>query len=180
MSTDEQLIKRINHKDDAALMALYQRYGGFVKGMAYRVLQDDSQAEEITQDIFLKLWRQPERWDPSLAKLSTWLMAITRNAAIDRLRAEKRRPFYAAKTTDDAAAQLTQDAVANDPLWYDGQLLRHYLSLLPEEQQNLIEMAFFQGLSHTELAETLDLPLGTVKTRLRRGLQRLREMWVER
>jgi len=179
MPTDIELFQLIADRDEAALMTLYQRYAGLVKGMAYRVLQDDSQAEEITQDTFLKVWRQPERWDASAGKVSTWLMAITRNAAIDRLRAEKRRPIYASKTTDAVAGELYHDSVADDPLWHDGQLLRQYLASLSAEQRQLIELAFFQGMTHSELAEALDLPLGTVKTRLRRGLQRLRAMWKE-
>jgi RNA polymerase sigma-70 factor (ECF subfamily) len=179
MISDEQLIRQVEKRDEAALMELYQRYGGLVKGLAFRVLQDESMAEEITQDVFLKLWQQPARWNVSIGALSTWLMAITRNAAIDRLRAEKRRPVYSAVPTEDASDQLAQDAVSDDPLWADGQSLRQLLLELPQEQRQLIDLAFFQGMTHSELADGLSLPLGTVKTRLRRGLQRLRELWRE-
>lgn len=158
-------------------MELYQRYGALVKGMAFRVLHDDQIAEEVTQDVFLKLWRQPERWNPTLGGLGTWLMAITRNAAIDRLRAEKRRPIHGSVAPEDAAGAMYQDSVANDPAWHDGQVLRQLLMQLPPEQLELVELAYYQGMTHSELAEELGLPLGTVKTRLRRGLQRLRNLW---
>lgn len=179
MPTDEQLIHNVGKQDEEALMALYQRYGARVKGMAFRVLHDDAIAEEVTQDVFLKLWRQPDRWNASLGALSTWLMAITRNAAIDRLRAEQRRPLHGSVTADHATEHLSQPSVADDPAWSDGHLLRQLLAEMPPEQVQLIELAFYQGMTHSEVADALELPLGTVKTRLRRGLQRLRARWKE-
>jgi RNA polymerase sigma-70 factor (ECF subfamily) len=177
MFTDEQLIQQIESNSEDALMELYGRYGRLVKGMAFRVLQDDAIAEEVVQDVFLKLWRQPERWSASRGRISTYLMAITRNAAIDRLRSEQRRPVHTAVSTEDAAAELSQDPVVDDPVWLEGHMLRQMLEQLPEDRRTMVELAYFQGMTHSELADFLDLPLGTVKTRLRRGLQQLRDLW---
>ena len=177
MSTDEQLIEQIRNNSEDALMELYERYGRLVNGMAFRVLKDDAIAEEVVQDVFLKLWRQPERWSESRGRISTYLMAITRNAAIDRLRSEQRRPIHTAVPTEDATAELSQDPIVDDPIWLEGHVLRQLLQQLPDDRRTVVELAYFQGMTHSELADYLDIPLGTVKTRLRRGLQQLRGLW---
>ncbi len=172
---DLNLIQRVRHQDQNALLELYQAYGALVYGMALRVLQNTHWAEEVTQDIFLKIWQQPERWNPALGQFNSWLLTITRNAAIDRLRKE-RRPH--SQTLDQL--ELSQlGFIGEDARWYDGQVLVKLMEQLPWEQRQLIEMAFYQGYTHSELAENLNLPLGTVKTRLRMGLQKLRNMWEE-
>ena len=173
---DIALIEQIIQRDQDALMALYERYGGAVYSVAYRVLQAQYLAEEVTQDIFLKIWHQPERWDVNRGRLSTWLLTITRNAAIDRLRKEKRQPLQKYELQDNIVKNSISTAV-DEPLWHDGQLIHQLLLELPPKQQLLIEYAFFQGYTHSELAELLDMPLGTVKTRLRSGLQKLRKLW---
>lgn len=175
---DNQLMQRIEQRQQEALLTLFECYGAFVKGMAYAVLQDDGLAEEITQDVFLKVWRQPQRWDPDKGRLSTWLLNVTRNAAIDRQRKEQRRP------TGDAAPliavdDLPQPAPTTEMAWYDGQVMRDLLRELPDEQQTAIYYAFYQGMTHEEVAEHLELPLGTAKSRLRRGLQRLKALWLD-
>lgn len=154
-------------------MALYQAYGGVVYGLAMRVLQNPGLAEEVTQDIFLKLWQQPERWNPALGQFSSWLLTITRNAAIDRLRKERHTNTHLVEHIDLVAHPHSQQ----DNHWVDGQLLTQLLQELPPEQRRLIELAFFHGYTHSELAAKLQLPLGTVKTRLRSGLQKLRSLW---
>ena len=158
-------------------MTLYQRYSAMVYGLAMRVLQNQTLAEEVTQDVFMKLWRKPAHWDPSLGKLSSWLLATTRNAAIDRVRYEQRRPERVAAPVEEMPHLASQDQGVDDPLWLDGQVLGQLLNRLPDEQRQLIELAFFQGYTHSELAERLNMPLGTVKTRLRAGLKRLRALW---
>lgn len=162
-------------------MELYARYGGAVYGLALRVLGQSGHAEEVTQDVFLKLWEQPDRWDPALGRFSSWLLTLTRNAAIDRLRYEQRRGYHSAVApVDDSPGEAGAQATPfSDALWYDGQVLRRLLARLPAEQRQLIELAFFGGYTHSELAAMLHLPLGTVKTRLRAGLQKLRALWRE-
>jgi RNA polymerase sigma-70 factor (ECF subfamily) len=175
LSTDRELIERIARRDQQALLLIYQKYGDLVYSFALRVVGETGLAEEVAQDIFLKVWRHPERWNPALGQFSSWLLAITRNAAIDRLRAEQRRPGFRAAELDPSVA--AQPVGSGDLAWLDGQLLRRLLGELPAEQRTLIELAFFTGYTHSELAEHLQLPLGTVKTRIRAGLQKLRALW---
>lgn len=172
---DLNLIQRIRRQDQNALLELYQAYGALVYGLALRVLQNPGWAEEITQDIFLKVWQQPERWNPALGQFNSWLLTITRNAAIDRLRKERRPAANLLEQGESPSITLN----AHDTLWYDGQVLRKLMEQLPNEQRQLIDLAFYQGYTHSELAENLNLPLGTVKTRLRMGLQKLRTLWEE-
>ncbi len=158
-------------------MLLYHRYCNLVFGLALQVARHPLLAEEITQDVFLKLWLQPNRWDPLLGQFSSWLLTITRNAAIDRMRKERR---HLSATVDLNAALANQAAelpLNDNALWLEGQLLGRLLRELPAEQRQLVELAFYQGYTHSELATGLNLPLGTVKTRLRSGLQKLRMAW---
>ena len=170
---DMHLVERVRHRDQSALIELYHTYGSAVYSLSLRVLQDPGLAEEITQDVFLKLWQMPERWNPSFGRLSSWLLTITRNAAIDRLRKERHQQTRHIEQIEQLAN--TRDDRGHS--WYDGQVLNSLLQELPPEQRQLIELAFYQGYTHTELSENLRLPLGTVKTRLRSGLIKLRALW---
>jgi RNA polymerase sigma-70 factor (ECF subfamily) len=174
--TDSALLSQIADHSQQAMLAIYRRYGGLVYSLALQTLRRPTLAEEVTQDVFLKLWQQPERWNPALGQLSSWLLTITRNAAIDRLRREARHQAgdWPAEA-DDAGPVLTPDVAA----WADGQLLRDLLQQLSPDQRELIELAFYRGYTHSELAEGLGIPLGTVKTRLRTGMQKLRTLWEQ-
>lgn len=176
--TDIALLSQIAEHSQPAMLALYQRYGSLVYSLALQTLRRPGLAEEVTQDVFLKLWQHPERWNPALGQLSSWLLTITRNAAIDRLRREARH-----HNTDDwhalDATEASTVAALDLAAWSDGQLLRELLQRLPSDQRELIELAFYRGYTHSELAEGLGIPLGTVKTRLRAGMQRLRTLWEE-
>jgi RNA polymerase sigma-70 factor, ECF subfamily len=176
---DLNLIHRIAQQDEAALLELYQHYGSLVYSLALRVLQNAGLAEEVTQDVFLKIWQQPERWNPSLGQFNSWLLAITRNAAIDRLRKEHRHGSPVRDLFEAELETIGASHWADDSNWFDGQVLARLLAQLPADQRHLIELAFYQGYTHSELAYQLNLPLGTVKTRLRTGLQRLRYLWEE-
>lgn len=174
---DIHLMRRIADRDQQALMALYQQYGRAVFSLAYRILGNSTLAEEVTQDTFLKVWHQTTRWDSEKGKLRNWLLTIAQFTAIDRLRKEGRQPAIHHDSIEDTDESLL--TASNDSRWQDGSLLRMMVSQLPEPQAHLIELAFFAGMSHGEIAEALHMPLGTVKTRLRAGLQRLRELWLE-
>ena len=174
--TDISLMQRIARQDQRALSTLYDRFGGAVYSLARRILGSETMAEEVTQDIFLKVWGQAQKWDPDKGQLSSWLLTITRYTAIDRLRKENRRPPQSA--FDDLANLLPSAKRVGDARWHDGQVLQQLLDELPDEQSQVIELAFFQGMTHSQMAETLDLPLGTVKTRVRLGLQKLKGMWI--
>jgi RNA polymerase sigma-70 factor (ECF subfamily) len=178
-AVDAELMIRIVSQDQTALMVLYQRFGSQVYGLALRVLRDPQLAEEATQDTFLKVWHKSEQWNPARGQLSSWLLTIARYAAIDRLRREQRHVSSSGTYLDDLADHAIAPAQMGDRRWLDGQLLRQFLLVLPQDQALVIELAFYQGMTHSELAEHLQWPLGTVKTRLRSGLQKLRLLWIE-
>lgn len=177
--TDTHLLQGIAERDQRAFLALYERYGNLVYSLALRVVRHQVIAEEVTQDVFLKVWQQPTRWNPALGQFSSWLLTITRNAGIDRLRKERRHWAPAHDYVDPLAELGEKNAISENAYWFDGLLLARLLQQLPAEQRQLIELAFYQGYTHSELAENLQLPLGTVKTRLRTGLQKLRTLWEE-
>lgn len=177
--TDSEIMRRIRRQDQQALSELYTRYGGPVYSIAMRVLRNPSHSEEVTQDIFLRVWEKGEQWDPEKGKLSSWLLTMARHAAIDRLRKETRRPDISDAPLEDMPEIVSRIARVDTPQWQNGQLLREMLGELPDEQSQVIDMAFFSGFTHSQISEQLDLPLGTVKTRVRLGLQKLRSLWQE-
>lgn len=174
-----ELFKRIQQQDENALTELYTRYGQLVYNMAMHVLHNETAAEEITQDIFFQLWRRPESWDPQKGRLASWLLAVTRYRAIDRLRREQNRPTRQAVALDDLAHLLSSSETVGDRQHDTGRLLRSLLKDLPAEQRQVINLAFFKGMTHQEIAQQLKLPLGTVKGRIRLGLEKLKDAWLD-
>ncbi|MCU0496378.1 MAG: sigma-70 family RNA polymerase sigma factor [Anaerolineae bacterium] len=168
--SDIELLRRIEQQDQQALAQLYDRYAKPVYSLTYRVLQNTVLAEEATQDTFLKVWRQAARWDARKGEFLSWLLTVARYTAIDRLRHERKQWI--------AHGELHDEQIAEDELPFrDGQLLRELMRRLPPEQAECIEMAFFEGFTHSQLAQQLNLPLGTVKARIRMGLQKLKTQW---
>jgi RNA polymerase sigma-70 factor (ECF subfamily) len=176
--TDPELMSRIVRQEQAALSELYTRFGGPVYSVARHVLQDTGMAEEVTQDIFLKVWQQAVTWDEERGKLVSWLLTMTRYTAIDRLRKEQRRPLRASSSIDDLYDLIADSEQTDENLRLEGETLRGLMTQLPIEQTDLIKLAFFGGLSHSEIAERTGIPLGTVKTRLRLGMQKLKHLWL--
>ncbi|MBE2268996.1 MAG: sigma-70 family RNA polymerase sigma factor [Anaerolinea sp.] len=173
---DIALMQRIAGRDQQAFMELYEKYGKAVFSLAYRIVNNSVLAEEIAQDTFLKVWHQPNRWDSDKGRLKSWLLTIAQFTAIDRLRQERRQPAVLPDALEDNAETVhLPDTFA----WQEGSALKQLVAQLPRDQSALIELAFFQGMTHTEIADQLKLPLGTVKTRLRGGLRRLRDLWVK-
>lgn len=164
------LIARIRAGDESAMGELYDRYSGVVYGVALRVLADTTAAEDVLQEVFLQLWRQPQAFDAGRGRLAPWLAVIARNRAIDLLR---KRPMEediselpiatGVDLEDEAAGRLAIEKV------------RAVLAQLPQEQRRSLEMAYFEGLTHTEIAGKTGEPLGTVKTRTRSALLALRK-----
>jgi RNA polymerase sigma-70 factor (ECF subfamily) len=174
---DIEIMRRITAQDQQAFKALYQEYGKAVYSLAFHVLQNATLAEEVTQDTFLKVWQHRTQWDPQKGKLRNWLLTIGHFTAIDRLRQERRQPSLHPDSIEDMADEMP--AARGDSFWQDGTALRLLVKQLPQEEASLIDLAFFRGMSHSEIATTTQIPLGTVKTRLRSGLQRLRTLWME-
>jgi RNA polymerase sigma-70 factor (ECF subfamily) len=172
------LVERIIQRDESALTELYALYGQGVYNMAMRVLNNEAAAEEVTQDIFFQVWQQPESWDPAKGRLQSWLLMAARYRAIDRLRREQRRPSMNAIALDDLAQILGSSDSVGDARRDNVELLRSLLAALPKDQREAISLAYFRGMTQAEIAEKLGLPLGTVKGRVRLGLEKLKEGWI--
>ena len=168
--TDAAWIARICSGDEGAMAALYDRYARVVYAVALRVLTDTGAAEEVLQDVFMQLWRNPRAFDASRGSLMAWLAVITRNRAIDHLR-KQRTHEDSAETVIAVNANAETDAQRNQAVREGSQ----YTCRNAQEQRMALEMAFFDGLTHTEIAGKTGQPLGTVKTRIRSGLLTLRE-----
>lgn len=176
-SDDSSLVQRIGQRDQAALVELHERHQQLVYSMAMQVLRNPATAEEVTQDVFFQVWRWPERWDEARGRFTSWLLTVTRYTAIDRLRHEHRQPPLSEDSLDHLADFLGRNAHFEEAQHDNGRLLRALIKDLPSEQRDLILMAFFRSMTHTEIADQLALPLGTVKSRIRLGLQKLKEAW---
>lgn len=168
-SEDGELMTRIERGDSEALRQLYRRHGARVYGLARHMLGEPGRAEEVTQDVFLKAWEKASTYRPEKAKALTWLLRITRNRCIDLLRRDRPSLPY-----DDEAFSVAgpeNDVVAES----EAAGVRAELARLPEAQRKVLTLAYYRGLSHTEIAQTLGEPLGTVKWRIRDAFQRLRQ-----
>ncbi len=172
-SGDAELVALLRDQPALGMAALYDRYGRLVFSMAFRVVQDRGAAEEITQDVFMRCWHNLERFQPSQGSLVSWLLSIAHNRAIDELRS--RRSKDARREISDEALQ---PQATIDP-GYDEALLRsevqQALRGLPPAQREVVELVFWGSMTRREVAEHLQLPLGTVHTRLRLGMDKLRD-----
>ena len=191
---EANLVRELAAGSEAALGTLYDRYGDAIFAAAYRLTSDRGAAEEVVQETFLTLWNRAELFDPSAGSLSAWLHTIGRNRAVDRLRAAGRRPqlvTLTSSTRDESETQALERAVAGGTVMAGAapalgpeeaavaadrrNAIRDAVAAMPELERTVILLAYQEELSQTEIAERLDWPLGTVKTRTRRALHRLRE-----
>lgn len=172
------LMQRIVAREQAAVTELYDQFAPMVYGMTMRVLQNTTLAEEATQDTFMKIWQQADQWDPERGKLVSWLLTIARYTAIDRLRKEKRQSPWTAIGLEDMLTMVGKTSVVKQQKWADAEVLKQLLMDLTDEQRQAIELAFFSGMSHTEVADHLGVPLGTIKSRIRQGLRTLKGLWL--
>ena len=175
-----QLVSRIAAGDQQALAQLYDETNRLVYSLIYRILGESGAAEEITLDVYMQVWRQAGRYDTQRGALLTWLVTIARSRAIDYLRAT-RQHLRQTDQLDLAApppqpAQVYPDAEKSALLSERGRIIRRALAKLPSEQREALELSYFLGLSHSEIALQLGQPLGTVKTRTRLGMMKLRNM----
>ena len=170
--SDEELVAALASRDATALEALYDRYGRLAFSLAVRIVGTPEAAEEIVQEAFLSLWRGAATYQPGRAAVRTWLLSITHHRAIDAVRRKAAR-VQTAPLDDQAQFVGVQDvwSAVNASLLRDE--VRAALASLPQEQRRSIELAYFGGLTYPEIAEELGVPLGTVKSRLRLGLQKL-------
>ena len=173
---DEDLMPLVGRKDPEAFEVLYDRHGGAAYSLAYRIVGDRAAAEEVTQEAFISVWRSGARFEAARGSVRSWLLSVVRNRAIDFLRS---RAGKAPKLTFDddsvleqrpAAERTEEEALRRETA---GEL-RGAIGKLPGEQSKVIELAYFGGFSHSEIAQILGLPMGTVKGRMRLGLEKIR------
>jgi RNA polymerase sigma-70 factor (ECF subfamily) len=174
---DEQLMARLAMRDIKAFETLYDRYGTLVYSTALRVVGDVQLAEDIAQEVFLRIWRRPEHYVPQRGRFVTWLLSVARNGAVDQIRIRGRRRRHETAGEDSARelpADEDRDPALMAQLADERQKVRQALTSLPAEQKRVIEMAYYGGYTQQEIAELLNQPLGTVKTRIRLAMQKLR------
>ncbi len=178
-ASDLDLVERIKNGDSTALDALYERYSSPVYSLVWKVLQNAEEAEDVALDVFWQVWRQADRYDASRGAPPAWIFTVARSRAIDRLRARHRREDRTISFDDPAVnldpldEQAAPDLVASFRQTRDA--VRAAVTTLSAVQREAVELAFFKGLTHVEIAEKLGQPLGTIKTRIRQGLIKLRK-----
>ena len=175
---DSALVERIMAGEEGALSALYDRYAGMLFAMLVRILKDTSAAEEVLQDLFLQLWRGASRFDSGRGSLPAWLLVIGRNRALSRLRRRERReiledPEEFSLESVPSAGDLEDEAARTQLM----QRLRGAMATLPPEQKEALELAYFEGMTQTEIAARTGSPLGTVKSRVRAAMQSLKRFF---
>jgi len=174
--SDEALVEAVARADDDALGELYDRFGKVAYGLAYRILQDAALAEDAVQEAFLQIWRSAGSYEPERAKASTWLLTFVHRRAVDLVRREERRRTAPAESAPEPSSAGPDETVVARSR---GEIVRAALKGLPADQREAIELAYYGGLTQSELAERLGQPLGTIKSRMFTGLNRLRVLLAE-
>lgn len=176
--SDVELLHAVARGDEGALARLYDRYRIILFSVIVRILNSREEAEDVLQEVFLQVWKRAKDFDESRGRPFTWLVTLSRSRAIDRI-----RQLGARQRLADSAAQYTPDAVSDavaDTLHSEQkEIVARALAALPEEQRRTLNLAYFDGLTQSEIAAQLGTPLGTVKTRMRSGMIKLRELLGE-
>jgi RNA polymerase sigma-70 factor (ECF subfamily) len=172
VESDEYLIYSIGARSEDALRELYQRYARSAFSLARRIMRSDTDAEDVTQEVFVKIWQKALEYAPARGSVSTWLMTIAHHTAIDALRRRTARDTI--HPEEDELERAPDTRIDIDNTLENVMVTQAMQGLTPEERQ-LIELAYFEGLSHSQLATRTGIPLGTIKSRIRVGLQKLRE-----
>jgi len=173
--TDVELLAAIARKDETAIAELYDRYRVILFGLLIRILTSREEAEDVLQEVFLQVWRRAGDFDEKRGRPFTWLVTLARSRGIDRLRslaAKERVALAGAREPSEEVSDAVADAFASE----QRTLVTTALAQLPEEQKRPLTLAYFEGLTQSEIAAKLGAPLGTVKTRMRTGLMKLREV----
>jgi RNA polymerase sigma-70 factor, ECF subfamily len=172
---DAELLRQIAGGDEVALASLYERYKSILFSLILRILHSQSEAEDILQDVFIQVWQKAANFDEERGRPFTWLVTLARSRAIDRLRqlgSRERTATEASRAAPEEWTDAVEDAIKSE----QGAVVRNALAELPEEQRRTLLLAYFEGLTQTEIAERLNAALGTVKTRMRSGMIKLREL----
>ena len=174
---DVELLARVAQGDEQAFAQFYRRCADGLYGMAVKMMNDSSEAQDVLQDGFSYMWKKAGTYDPARSSPFTWAVMIVRNKAIDRLRSRQRQARIVEKATTEFLHFADADDVsAREPVRREQCAeVRRALAEIPDEQKQVVELAFFAGLTHEQIAERLATPLGTIKARIRRGLLKLRD-----
>ena len=175
--SDEALVSLVASSDEQALAELYDRFGRVAYGLALRILRDEALAQDAVQEAFLGVWRSADRYLPERAKASTWILTLVHRRAVDLVRREDRRR---GEPLDDAPEPVALSTVEGEAtLGFQRRVVQEALKGLPADQREALELAYYGGLTQSELAERLGQPLGTIKSRMFMGLARLRDLLVQ-
>lgn len=178
-TSDSELLHAVARGDEAALASLYDRYRLILFGLILRILHSRPEAEDVLQDVFIQVWKRAADFDESRGRAFTWLVTLARSRAIDRLRALDSRQRTANESllaVPESISDAAEDAFKSE----QREVVRAALDELPEEQRQALVLAYFEGLTQSEIAARLGAPLGTVKTRMRSGMIKLRELLGEK
>lgn len=167
VENEQELLERIQTGDEKALLALHTEYAGLVYSVVFRILGNQQDAEEVTQDAFMSLWHKSGYYSPQKGNFVTWFLTLAKRLAIDYWRRNK----------DRLVPQLSIDETTADQTEHN-HALNMIIAELPREQQEALQLAYFYGMSHREIAEYTGRPLGTVKTHIREGMKKLRVAWL--
>ncbi len=177
--TDEELLQAIVREDEESLAILYDRYKTILFSVIFRILNNRAEAEDVLQETFLQIWQKARNFDENRGRGFTWIVTLARSRAIDRLRSvvsQNRIAEQSAVENKDVIVDVEQDTVNK----HQRQAVQKVMAELSVEQQKVLHLAYFEGLSQTEIADKIDAPLGTVKTRMRNGMSKLRESFGDR
>jgi RNA polymerase sigma-70 factor (ECF subfamily) len=179
-TTDVDLVQRLSAREGGALDLLYARYGRPAYSLARRITGDSGFAEDVVQEVFLALWRDPSRYDPGRGGFASWLLSMTHHKAVDAVRREEALRRRRQAATEDSVAMLDENGTSTsveEEVWsvLKGERVRKALRALPDAQREALALAYFGGYTQREVASLTDTPLGTVKTRMLAGMRKLRE-----
>jgi RNA polymerase sigma factor (sigma-70 family) len=170
-SFDEQIVKLLQRRDDDALRLIYYHYANHLKGIAFQIVQQDALADDIVQESMVKIWNKSDSYDPKKAKFFTWIYQITRNTALDKLR-QRENNFAQKIQMEKSNVSLLEESFSGEHVD-----IQKHISKLDSKYQEVIELLYFKGFTQSQASEHLDIPLGTVKTRLKIGLRELKKIY---
>jgi len=174
---DEDLLHCLQSNDHRLFGQLYDRFSGVLLGIILTRVNDTGIAENLLQDVFIKAWRRRELYDPAKGRIFTWLYNITRSVCIDHLRSKAHKQAKASVLSDDLSSLVT--GIQNDSYLADGIGVREMVNNLRTEEKEVIELMYFKGFTQREIADIMNIPLGTVKTRMRRAIKNLRTIFTK-
>lgn len=172
--SEEELIYLLKNRDQFAFSYLYDNYSAVLFGIIYKMLENREVSEDVLQEAFIKIWNNFTNYDPSKGRLFTWMLNLTRNLTIDTIRSKGYKKQAKIQNSENAVNNITDKANTTDR--FDALGIRKHLTLLKNDQKEIIDLAYFGGLTQEEISQKLDIPLGTVKTKMRTAILELRKV----